>query len=86
VSGAAVQISQECLHESRHLNQERLTLDGNFHCNKAKKSGKNNDPNDTSLYVGKAHFPEHATQKEYIRTVPKTLEASIPASSPPSAG
>ncbi|KAJ7642822.1 hypothetical protein B0H17DRAFT_960054 [Mycena rosella] len=61
--------------ELRHLNQERLTLDGNFHCNKAKKTSKNSDPNDTSLYIGKAHFPEQAAQKAYLARAPKSQEA-----------
>ncbi|KAF8189627.1 hypothetical protein K438DRAFT_2019047 [Mycena galopus ATCC 62051] len=60
----------------QHLNQEKTTLDGNFHCNKAKKSDKNNDPNDTSLYHGKAHFPEREAQREYLRNSLKDQEKS----------
>ncbi|KAJ7488488.1 hypothetical protein B0H11DRAFT_1912979 [Mycena galericulata] len=63
--------------ELRHLNQERLTEDGNFHCNKAKKSSKNSDPKDTSLYVGKSYFPEQAAQKAYLAQAPKSQEAKI---------
>ncbi|KAK7059994.1 hypothetical protein R3P38DRAFT_2496266, partial [Favolaschia claudopus] len=40
--------------ELRHLNQQRDTLDGNFHCNKAKK---NYESADISLCGGKAYFP-----------------------------
>ncbi|KAJ6529952.1 hypothetical protein DFH09DRAFT_1093763 [Mycena vulgaris] len=60
----------------RHLRQARLTIDGNFHCNKNKKTSKNSDPTDTSLYTGKAHFPEQTTQKEYLANAPKSQEKS----------
>ncbi|KAJ7075083.1 hypothetical protein B0H15DRAFT_806464 [Mycena belliarum] len=62
--------------EYKHLNQERLTADGNFHCNKAKKTDKNSDPNDTSIYAGKAQFPTRAAQREYLEKAPKSQEAS----------
>ncbi|KAJ6513753.1 hypothetical protein C8R47DRAFT_1286610 [Mycena vitilis] len=60
----------------RHLNQERLTLDGNFQCNKAKKSARNSDPNDRSLAEGRSYFPEHEAQKKYLLHAPKTPEKS----------
>ncbi|KAJ7615940.1 hypothetical protein FB45DRAFT_841586 [Roridomyces roridus] len=49
--------------ELRHLVQQRDTLDGNFHCNKAKK---NTDPNDVSLFAGKAYFPSSDVLREYL--------------------
>ncbi|KAJ7182285.1 hypothetical protein C8R43DRAFT_1115929 [Mycena crocata] len=55
--------------ELRHLNQERMTLDGNFHAN---KTMKNTDPADTSLYDGKAYFPTDAFLKKQIARAPKT--------------
>ncbi|KAK7035593.1 hypothetical protein R3P38DRAFT_3183388 [Favolaschia claudopus] len=47
----------------RHLNQQRDTLDGNFHCNKAKK---NTDPTDVSLHCGKAYFPTNEVLKSHL--------------------
>ncbi|KAJ6467656.1 hypothetical protein C8R47DRAFT_1056068 [Mycena vitilis] len=48
----------------RHLNQQRTTLDGNFHCNKATK---NTDPTDTSLYRGQSYFPSDEFLKEQVK-------------------
>ncbi|KAJ7697398.1 hypothetical protein B0H17DRAFT_1130376 [Mycena rosella] len=53
----------------RHLNQQRQTLDGNFHCN---KSTKNTDPSDLSLYDGKAYFPTNEFLNEQLAKAPKT--------------
>ncbi|KAJ7447699.1 hypothetical protein FB451DRAFT_777855 [Mycena latifolia] len=55
----------------RHLNQERRTIDGNFHCT---KSMKNTDPNDLSLYRGSSFFPTDADLKEYLAKVPVTTK------------
>ncbi|KAJ7669584.1 hypothetical protein B0H17DRAFT_1183859 [Mycena rosella] len=53
----------------RHLNQQRQTLDRNFHCN---KSTKNTDPSDLSLYDGKAYFPTNEFLNEQLAKAPKT--------------
>ncbi|KAJ7710854.1 hypothetical protein B0H17DRAFT_914216 [Mycena rosella] len=53
----------------RHLNQQRQTLDGNFHCN---KSTKNTDPSDVSLYEGNAYFPTNKYLNEQLAKAPKT--------------
>ena len=58
----------------RHLNQLQLTADGNYHLN---KYTKNTDPDDVSLYDGKAYFPRDDEYKEYLKGIPaNSKEAS----------
>ncbi|KAK6966548.1 hypothetical protein R3P38DRAFT_2816040 [Favolaschia claudopus] len=52
----------------RHLNQQRETIDGNFHCT---KSTKNSDPNDYSLYQGSGFSPLTPTSKPISTTTPR---------------
>ncbi|KAJ6466512.1 hypothetical protein DFH09DRAFT_956689 [Mycena vulgaris] len=59
--------------ELRHLSQERVTVDGNFHCT---KSTKNSDPNDYSLYKGDGFFPTNTTLNDHLKSVPPTKEKS----------
>ncbi|KAF7355830.1 CxC2 domain-containing protein [Mycena venus] len=47
----------------RHLNQQRDTIDGNFHCTKSKK---NSDPKDSSLYKALGFFPTNAELNEQL--------------------
>lgn len=51
---------------SRQLRQERLTIDGNFHCT---QSAKNSDPNDVSLYKGTGFFPTQEELTEHLASV-----------------
>ncbi|KAK6974846.1 CxC2 domain-containing protein [Favolaschia claudopus] len=51
----------------RHLNQQRQTIDGNFHCT---KSTKNSDPNDYSLYKGSGFFPTDDVLKAHLAKNP----------------
>ncbi|KAJ7743476.1 hypothetical protein DFH07DRAFT_964111 [Mycena maculata] len=53
----------------KHLNQQRDTIDGNFHCT---KSNKNSDPNDRSLYKGAGFFPTDEDLNEHLAKVPKS--------------
>ncbi|KAJ7449748.1 hypothetical protein B0H11DRAFT_1743513, partial [Mycena galericulata] len=53
----------------RHLNQERQTADGNFHCN---KSTKNSDPLDYSLYRGSTFFPTNEVLNDHLKRAPKS--------------
>ncbi|KAJ7889990.1 hypothetical protein B0H13DRAFT_1887753 [Mycena leptocephala] len=53
----------------RHLNQQRETLDGNFHCT---KSTKNSDPKDISLYRGAGFFPTNEDLKAHLARVPES--------------
>ena len=46
-----------------HLNQTVLTLDGNHHLN---KFVKNTDPNDISLFRGRAYIPEDSQYQAYL--------------------
>ncbi|KDR66863.1 hypothetical protein GALMADRAFT_283703 [Galerina marginata CBS 339.88] len=52
----------------RHLQQTRLTADGNHHSN---KYSKNTDPDDVSLYDGNAYIPRDQEYKEYLEKLPK---------------
>ena len=54
---------------SRHLIQTQYTADGNHHSN---KYAKNTDPDDVSLYNGRAYYPNDAEYREYIRNLPKS--------------
>ncbi|KJA19668.1 hypothetical protein HYPSUDRAFT_204406 [Hypholoma sublateritium FD-334 SS-4] len=51
----------------RHINQFQWTVDGNFHLNKYMK---NTDPDDISLYDGKAYFPRNDEYKRYLDGIP----------------
>jgi len=53
---------------SRHLIQTQYTADGNHHSN---KYAKNTDPDDISLYDGRAYYPNDAEYREYIKNLPK---------------
>ena len=53
---------------SRHLCQSKKTLDGNFHCTKAKK---NSDPNDRSLFAGTAFFPTNEELNDHLAANPE---------------
>ncbi|KAJ6545752.1 hypothetical protein B0H19DRAFT_955848 [Mycena capillaripes] len=57
----------------RHLNQQRDTLDGNFHCT---KSTKNSDPRDVSLYEGSGFFPTNEVLNAHLALAPVTKEVS----------
>ncbi len=58
----------------RHLNQLQLTADGNYHLG---RYTKNTDPDDISLYDGKAYFPREDEYKEYLKGIPaNSKEAS----------
>ncbi|KAJ7705876.1 hypothetical protein B0H16DRAFT_1747026 [Mycena metata] len=50
----------------RQLRQERLTIDGNFHCT---QSAKNSDPNDISLYNGTGFFPTQEELTEHLVSI-----------------
>jgi hypothetical protein len=54
---------------SRHLIQTQYTADGNHHSN---KYAKNTDPDNVSLYDGRAYYPNDAEYREYIRNLPKS--------------
>ncbi|KAF8955769.1 hypothetical protein BDZ97DRAFT_1709000 [Flammula alnicola] len=51
----------------RHLNQMQHTADGNHHAN---KYIKNTDPDDISLFEGKAYFPDDTAFRHYIKHLP----------------
>lgn len=51
-----------------HLNQTQDTADGNHHAN---KFAKNTDPDDVSLFAGKAYFPDEAEYQQYLRDLQK---------------
>jgi hypothetical protein len=53
---------------SRHLIQTQYTADGNHHSN---KYAKNTDPDDISLYDGRAYYPNDAEYQEYVKNLPK---------------
>lgn len=42
--------------------------DGNHHAN---KFAKNTDPDDVSLFAGKAYFPEETAYQQYLQDVQK---------------
>ena len=54
---------------SRHLIQTQYTADGNHHSN---KYAKNTNPDDVSLYDGRAYYPNNAEYQEYIRNLPNS--------------
>ncbi|KAK0471224.1 hypothetical protein IW261DRAFT_1344719 [Armillaria novae-zelandiae] len=58
----------------KHINQQNLALDGNFHQN---KTIKNNDPDNISLFEGKVYFPKDAAYKAYLKTTKPTQEKSV---------
>ncbi|KAK0476510.1 hypothetical protein IW261DRAFT_1567207 [Armillaria novae-zelandiae] len=60
--------------EFKHINQQNLALDGNFH---QKKTIKNSDPDNISLFEGKAYFPKDAAYKAYLKTTKPTQEKSV---------
>ncbi|KAK0468813.1 hypothetical protein IW261DRAFT_1345797 [Armillaria novae-zelandiae] len=60
--------------EFKHINQQNLALDGNFHQN---KTIKNSDPDNISLFEGKAYFPKDAAYKAYLKTTKPTQEKSV---------
>ena len=45
------------------MNQTQDTADGNHHTN---KFAKNDDPDDMSLFAGKAYFPDETEYKRYL--------------------
>lgn len=47
-----------------------MTADGNFHLNKYMK---NTDPNDVSLYNGRAYFPNEEEFQAYLKAQPRDL-------------
>lgn len=51
----------------RHINQHQWTADGNFHLN---KYTKNTDPDDISIYDGRAYFPRDEEYKTYLNKFP----------------
>ncbi|KDR72437.1 hypothetical protein GALMADRAFT_51291, partial [Galerina marginata CBS 339.88] len=59
----------------RHLIQIQYTADGNHHSN---KYAKNTDPDDISLYDGKAYYPRDAEYREYIKNLPKGAPEAAP--------
>ncbi|KAJ7025262.1 hypothetical protein C8F04DRAFT_1269385 [Mycena alexandri] len=52
----------------KHLRQERMTLDGNFHCT---KSTKKTNPGDRSFYNGTSFFPTDEELNEHLAEVTK---------------
>ncbi|KDR65131.1 hypothetical protein GALMADRAFT_148963 [Galerina marginata CBS 339.88] len=58
----------------RHLQQTRLTADGNHHSN---KYSKNTDPDDVSLYDGNSYIPRDQEYKEYLEKLPKNPREKI---------
>ncbi|KAK0211996.1 hypothetical protein IW262DRAFT_1467410 [Armillaria fumosa] len=60
--------------EFKHINQQNIALDGNFHQN---KTIKNSDPDNISLFEGKAYFPKDAAYKAYLKTTKPTQEKSV---------
>ncbi|KIM36002.1 hypothetical protein M413DRAFT_20657 [Hebeloma cylindrosporum] len=59
----------------RHLIQTQHTADGNHHSN---KYAKNTDPDDVSLYEGRAYFPNDVEYREYIKNLPKNAPEKAP--------
>ncbi|KAJ6521770.1 hypothetical protein DFH09DRAFT_1330882 [Mycena vulgaris] len=57
----------------RHIMQNQLTLDGNFHTG---HFVKNCDPNDISLCNGKGQFPPDEEYRTYLKSIPVTKEKS----------
>ncbi|KAJ3979929.1 hypothetical protein F5890DRAFT_1420566 [Lentinula detonsa] len=53
---------------SRHLNTIFNTIDGNF---KTGNYAKNNDPNDVSLFAGRAYMPNQKRHQHYLEAVPQ---------------
>ncbi|EDR13065.1 uncharacterized protein LACBIDRAFT_322486 [Laccaria bicolor S238N-H82] len=51
-----------------HLNQTQDTADWNHHAN---KFAKNIDPDDVSLFTGKAYFPDEAEYQQYLLDLQK---------------
>lgn len=51
----------------RHINQHQWTADGNFHLN---KYTKNSDPDDVSIYDGRAYFPRDEEYQTYLKNCP----------------
>ncbi|KAK0207804.1 hypothetical protein IW262DRAFT_1469143 [Armillaria fumosa] len=60
--------------EFKHINQQNLALDRNFHQN---KTIKNSDPDNISLFEGKTYFPKDAAYKVYLKTTKPTQEKSV---------
>ena len=52
----------------RHLNQTQLTADGNFHAN---RYTKNSDPNNISLFDGRAYYGRTSDFTDYLARVPE---------------
>ncbi|CAA7262273.1 unnamed protein product [Cyclocybe aegerita] len=61
---------QKTLIEYRHLNQTQHTLDSNHHAN---KFIKNTDPDNVSLFGGRACFPDDAIFQAYLKSQPANL-------------
>ncbi|KAF9545130.1 hypothetical protein CPC08DRAFT_823958 [Agrocybe pediades] len=61
--------------EYRHLNQTQFTADGNHHSNRYLK---NTDPDDISLFEGKAYFPEDSEYQKYIKRLPQNTKEKVP--------
>ncbi|KAJ3760135.1 hypothetical protein EV360DRAFT_81473 [Lentinula raphanica] len=61
----------------KHLNQEQLELDGNFHLQQLEKK-KYSDPNDISLETanGIGYFPDEDTYREYQKAASDSSEKS----------
>ncbi|KAJ6563399.1 hypothetical protein DFH09DRAFT_920273 [Mycena vulgaris] len=57
----------------RHIMQNQLTLDGNFHTG---HFVKNCDPNNISLCNGKGQFPPDEEYRTYLKSIPVTKEKS----------
>ncbi|KAF8074505.1 hypothetical protein FPV67DRAFT_1725303 [Lyophyllum atratum] len=58
-----------------HINIKKLTADGNHHANHFAKP-KTSDPDDVSLYAGRAYFPDDVEYREHMRKLPVTSEKS----------
>lgn len=58
----------------RHLHQWRLTADGNHQCNKYQK---NNDPDDISLFNGKAYFPTQQNYLAHLKNFPQKFQVEV---------
>ncbi|KAJ3792282.1 hypothetical protein GGU11DRAFT_862061 [Lentinula aff. detonsa] len=54
--------------ELRHLNMIFNTIDGNF---KTGNYAKNNDPNNVSLFAGRAYMPNQKHHQHYLEAVPQ---------------
>ncbi|KJA14195.1 hypothetical protein HYPSUDRAFT_150698 [Hypholoma sublateritium FD-334 SS-4] len=58
----------------RHINQHQWTTDGNFHLN---KYTKNTDPDDVSIYDGRAYFPPDNQYQTYLKKFPKDSKEKV---------